>query len=479
MNSKVFVGRKKELLELKGLLNKKSSSLVVIRGRRRIGKSQLAKEFGKDHQFFQFSGLPPDEKTTAQTERDAFSKQLAMNNLPAMKADDWTDLFSFLARETQKGQVIVLFDEISWMGSKDPHFLGKLKNAWDMQFSENPKLILVLCGSVSAWIEKNILSSTGFMGRISLDLVLGELPLEDCNTLLNALGSKASNYEKFKLLSVTGGVPRYLEEIQPGLSADENIKKLCFNKNGILLREFGDIFHDLFTTKSQYYKKIVELLVEGDLEFNEICKYLQVQKSGFWSQYLDELIKAGFLKRDFTWNLKTGKAARLSRFRLSDNYLRFYLKYLEPNKDKIESGLFDDKAMSSLPGWDSIMSLQFENLALNNYRFIWQKLNINPNDIISHGPYFQRQTVQYPGCQVDYMIKTRYNALIACEIKFSRNEIKPEIIEAMQNKLKAIRLPIGYSFWPVLIHVNGVSESVVDSGYFTHIINFNELLDSR
>lgn len=477
MDSKVFVGRKRELSELNGLLNKKSPSLVVIRGRRRIGKSQLAKEFGKGHTFLQFSGLPPDGSTTAQTERDVFSKQLGINNLPAVKADDWTDLFSFLARENKEGQVVILFDEISWMGSKDPHFLGKLKNAWDMQFSENPKLILILCGSVSAWIEKNILSSTGFMGRISLDLVLGELPLDDCNKLLNALGSKASNYEKFKILSVTGGVPRYLEEIQPGLSADENIKKLCFNKNGILFREFDDIFHDLFTTKSQYYKKIVELLVEGDLEFNEICNHLQVQKSGFWSQYLDELIKSGFLKRDFTWNLKTGKASRLSRFRLSDNYLRFYLKYIEPNKDKIESGLFDEKAMSSLPGWDSIMSLQFENLVLNNYRFIWQKLHINTNDIVSHGPYFQRKTVQYPGCQVDYMIKTRYNALTACEIKFSRNEVKPEIIEAMQNKLNAIRLPIGYSFWPILIHVNGVSESVENSGYFTHIINFNELLD--
>jgi hypothetical protein len=114
---------------------------------------------------------------------------------------------------------------------------------------------------------------------------------------------------------------------------------------------------------------------------------------------------------------------------------------------------------------------------LNNYSYIWQKLNVNTNDIVSHGSYFQRQKVRYPGCQVDYMIKTRYNTLIACEIKFSRNEIKPEIIEAMQKKLNAIALPVGYSFWPVLIHINGVSEYLVESGYFAHIINFNELLD--
>ncbi len=477
MDSKIFIGRQKELSELDRLLNKKSSSLVVIRGRRRVGKSRLVQAFGKGHRFLHFAGLPPQKNTTMQTELEAFSQQFSLNHLPAIKADDWTNLFAFLARDTAKGRVIILFDEISWMGSGDPDFLGKLKNAWDMQFSQNPKLILILCGSISTWIEKNILSSTGFMGRISLDLIVGELSLRDCNAMLNALGSKANAYEKFKILSVTGGIPRYLEEIQPNLSADENIKRLCFNQNGILFREFGDIFHDLFTTKSVYYQKIVELLEGEALAFNDICQRLQVKKSGFWSDYLDELIKAGFLKRDFTWDLKTGKASRLSRFRLSDNYLRFYLKYIGPNKDKIESGLFESKAMSSLPGWEAIMGLQFENLVLNSYRFIWEKLNLNTNDIISHGAYFQRQTTRYPGCQIDYMIKTRYNTLIACEIKFSRNEIKSDVLDAVQKKQDAILLPTGYAFWPVLIHVNGVSESVIEAGYFTHIIDLSELLD--
>ncbi len=476
--SKVFIGRKKELKELNLLLNKKSASLVVIRGRRRIGKSQLAKEFGKAHRFLSFSGIVPNETTTAQTQRDAFAQQLASNlNTPQIIANDWATVFGALAREARHGRVIILLDEISWMGSKDPAFLGKLKNAWDMQFSENSELILILCGSVSAWIEKNILSSSGFMGRTSLDLILEELPVDDCNQMLKTLGCKANSYEKFKFLSVTGGVPRYLEEYQAQLSADENIRRLCFNRNGILYREFDDIFHDLFTTKSQYYKKMVELLVDGPLEFTEICKRLQVQKSGFWSEYLDELVKSGFLMRDFTWGLKTGKSSKLSHFRLSDNYLRFYLKYIGPNKDQIATGLYDEKTMSSLPGWDSIMGLQFENLVLNNCRFIWEKLNLSPNDIIAHGPYFQNKTTKHSGCQIDYMIKTRFNTLIGCEVKFSKNEVPLDVVTTMQKKAEALALPSRYSFWPVLIHINGVSESITDSNYFSQIINFNELLN--
>jgi hypothetical protein len=94
-------------------------------------------------------------------------------------AKDWGDLFTLLAKQTSEGRVVILFDEISWMGSKDPTFLGKLKNAWDLQFSKNNKLLLIICGSVSSWIEKNIISSTEFLGRPSLYLHLEELHLED------------------------------------------------------------------------------------------------------------------------------------------------------------------------------------------------------------------------------------------------------------------------------------------------------------
>lgn len=189
---------------------------------------------------------------------------------PQVMANDWSDLFFSLARETKEGRVVILFDEISWMGTKDPDFLGKLKNAWDMQLKKNAELILILCGSISTWIEENILKSTGFMGRLSLVLDLEELSMQECNQLLTTIGFRGSAYEKFKLLSVMGGIPRYLEEINPSELADENIKKTCFTKKGVLFREFKEIFLDIFTRRSEMYKKIVDILVDGDKKFSEI-----------------------------------------------------------------------------------------------------------------------------------------------------------------------------------------------------------------
>jgi len=90
-------------------------------------------------------------------------------------------MFCHLSKHAQEGRFLIVLDEISWMGSKDPEFLGKLKNSWDMYFSKNSRLILILCGSISSWIEVNILSKTGFVARITIDLVLEELPLNVCN----------------------------------------------------------------------------------------------------------------------------------------------------------------------------------------------------------------------------------------------------------------------------------------------------------
>ncbi len=474
---KTFIGRKKELNSLCGLTHKKAASLVVIRGRRRIGKSTLVKEFAKNERFLSFAGLPPTEKTTAQSQREVFAEQLsAILKLPKLQTTDWSALFSFLARETKEGRVIILFDEISWMGSKDDDFLGKLKNAWDTEFKENAELILILCGSVSAWIEENILHSTGFMGRLSLVLDLEELSLLECDEMLNKIGFRGNAHEKFKILSVMGGIPRYLEEIKVDRLADENIKDLCFSKHGVLFREFKEIFLDIFAKRSEIYKRIVESLVSGDKEFSAILEDLERSKTGRVSEYLNHLVLSGFIRRDYTWNIRDGKESILSHYRLSDNYLRFYLKYIDKNKMKIEGGYFESTALSALPGYESIMGLQFENLVLNNRSFIWQQLHLHPSDIVTNNPYFQRAQLRKKGCQIDYLIQTKTNVLYACEIKFSKKVVQSKIINEMKQKLAAFYLPRGFSIMPVLIHVNGVSEKLVEQEYFSHIINFSNLL---
>lgn len=473
----IFVGRKKDLERLQNLVRKKTSSLAVVYGRRRVGKSRLIVEFAKNYRFVHLAGLPPTPKTTSQDQRNEFSKQLSRSlGLPNMQMDDWGDLFSMLARETKVGRVVIILDEISWMGSKDPLFLGKLKNVWDMDMKNNPELILILCGSVSTWIEDNILHDTGFMGRVSLTIFLEQLGLQECNFLLDSIGFKGSDYDKLTILSVTGGIPRYIEEIHAHMPAEANIQELCFRPSGILFHEFNDIFNDLLTKRSETYKKIVASLVNGIKEIQEIATDVGLATSGYLSDCLHDLISLGFIRRDYSWNLKEGKESALSHFRLSDNYLRFYLKYIAPHYSKIESNHYVRAALTSMPGWDSMMGLQFENLILSSRELIWSKLPFSPGDIINDNPFFQMKTSRTKGCQIDYMVQTRFRNLFIFEIKFSRNKIGMEIIDEIKEKIGRLALPRGFSCCPVLIHVNGVTDGVIECGYFSQIIDFSSLL---
>jgi uncharacterized protein len=472
-----FIGRCEELQELKSFLKKKTASLIVVKGRRRVGKSRLIEEFAKNHRYYKFTGLAPVDGITAQDQRNEFARKLREQfGIPEIKTDDWGQLFTFLAREVKKDRAILFFDEVSWMAADDNTFLGKLKNVWEDHLNKNPKLILILCSSVSVWLEENIIRSTAFFGRISWTLSLDPLPLSDCNQMLEYQGFKASPYEKFKILSVTGGIPWYIEQMQGQLTADENIKRQCFTRGGILVDEFDKIFHELFEKRDDIYKKIIIALANGPRSFNEISEEINYPKSGRLSEYLDHLIDSGFLSKDNTWSLKTGEVMQLYLYRLSDNYIRFYLKYISPKRVQIEAKRITKMSLAHLPGWETIMGLQFENLVVNNRDELYKLLKINPDDVIYDNPFFQKKTSRQKGCQFDFLIQTKHKTLYVFEIKFSKNTIKSQVINEVKEKIKRISAPKGIAVLPVLIHVNGVSESIVEDGFFHSIIDFSELL---
>ena len=99
--------------------------------------------------------------------------------------------------------------------------------------------------------------------------------------------------------------------------------------------------------------------------------------------------------------------------------------------------------------------------------------------IISENPFYQRKTSRYQGCQIDYLIQTKFNTLYICEIKFSKNLVDFSVIGEVQKKIDAIQYPKGYSLRPVLIHVNGVTDDVTDSDFFASIIDFSSGLEDN
>lgn len=468
----MFIGRKRELKQLEEFKNRKVAGIIVCSGRRRIGKSTLIEHFGKNNRFFEFYGLAPREDLSNREQLDHFGELMGLRfNVSAMKFDNWNQALSTLAGLTSKGRTIIFLDEISWMASRDKDFAAKLKGIWDTKFKLNKELILVLCGSVSSWIQENILNDKGFMGRVSLTINLKEMPLHDANKFWG--NRLISSYEKFKILSIAGGIPRYLEEIQPDQTAEHNIKRMCFSKGGILVEEFDKIFRDIFEKKADDFKKIVRILANGCLEVGEICNRLGISQTGGFSKKLNVLKQSGFINRDYVWE-GNHKRSKLSKYRLNDNYLRFYLKYIEPKKALIDQGLYHDVQLEELPEWYTIMGLQFENLVLNNLSSIQRLLQISPVSILSASPYFQHKTLRDQACQIDLLIQTRHTFYV-CEIKFCK-KIQRKIVDDMMEKIRKLKIPRTISIRPVLIYEGELSPKIKDENFFSHLIPFKELL---
>ena len=473
----MFVGRNEEMDSLKKLFGRRTASFVAIRGRRRIGKSRLIKEFSKHFKkAWLFTGIPPRAGVTAQNQRDEFCNQLELQGIPLSGVSDWSKIFWFLGNESKKGKVLIALDEIAWMGSKDPTFLGKLKIAWDQAFSQNPNLVLIVSSSIASWMDENILQDTGFFGRIDLTLTLREIAAKYCSAFWDVKGSTISAHEKLKLLNITGGVPRYLEEIDPKLTTEENIQELCFTEGGLLFKEFDQIFHDLFSKRSTACREIVEALADArSLSQKEICQKIGRANGRKISEYLRDLTESGFISADFLWDLDTAKLSKIRRYRLCDNYLRFYLKYILPNKQQIIKKKFKKASLYSVSNWDTIMGYQFENLVLNNSWDLFEKMYIRPEDYEYDGPYYQSKKKNRKGCQIDYVIKTKNNLYI-CEVKFSKNPIGTKVIQEVKEKVKALDIPKHLSCRSVLIHVGGVTKDLVYQDYFSKIIDWTEII---
>jgi AAA+ ATPase superfamily predicted ATPase len=473
---KPFVGRDQELRRLEDLSKTGRACIVVIKGRRRIGKSRLAEQFGKGKVFLPFSGLAPLEKMTAQDQRDDFAKRLAaLFQLSPFTFTDWTEGFTHLSKHLTKKPTVILFDEISWMSAKDPTFVPKLKAWWDLVLQNHPSVILILCGSISTWIDKNIINSTALFGRVSLYLELSELAIPECKEMLRLQGFKGSDLDYFKIMSVTGGVPWYLEQIQPHLNADENIKRLCFEKTGILVHEFDRIFNDLFHSRGEIYRKLITQLGTGMKTRAALQKSIGYSRSGTLSQHLDALEICGFVSKHPQWSLKTGKIGKSTLYRLSDNYLRFYLHYIEPNIAKIEQGSFVDVPLSSLPGLESVLGFQIENLLLKNRSLLYRALGVHVQDIVIDNPYMQKAANRKKGCQIDYLIQLQSHTMLVCEIKMRRRELGLEVIDEMKSKIASLALPKGFGISPVLLHLGPVSDTLLGSRYFYRIIDIADL----
>ena len=473
-----FIGRSDYLDKLSALWRKDRSSFAVISGRRRIGKSTLVEEFARRSacNFIEIVGLPPDKTMTNQRQIDNFCERLAKaTGKPEAKADCWSKAFDALAGTiSSRRKTVVFLDEISWMGRYDNAFAGFLKTAWDTQLSLKDNLILVVAGSVSAWIHANIQRSKAYVGRISLDITLPEIPISECRAFWGRKAERTSTREMLDVMSVTGGVPKYLAEINPSLSADENIRRLCFDPDGYLFKDFERIFDDVFDESVAAKKRILTALADGPASIAELAERLGVISSGHISSDVADLIEAGFVAGARGKNPDTGRDVREVRYRLKDNYTRFYLKYILPKSDAIREGLFRYVSLDRLPGWDAIMGFQFENLILNNFHVLAKRIGLVGKNVESVAPYFRRDRTSGKGVQVDMLVQLP-KCIYLIEVK-RMNRIPASVEQEVQRKIDRLPLKKGKSVKTVLVYDGELAPELEENGFFDHLVNVDELI---
>lgn len=466
----MFVGREEYLKDLNDFWGRDSGVLVTCRGRRRIGKSTLIEEFASTsaERFYSIDGLAPHKRMTDELQRRHFCEKVAEYAGRAFKmACTWSEAFAQLD-EILSGRMrtVVLLDEISWLGGYNPDFAGYLKEAWDKKLRKHPNLIFVLCGSVSAWIAENILDSTGFVGRDSLDLEIKELSLSDSVKVMGA--ERLSVAEKLDLLSITGGVPKYLEEMRPQLTVEENMRRTCFQPRGILFREFDETFSSVFGRRTATRGRILRMLANGPRSAAELAVDDGKEANGSYAKALKDLRYAGFISGDSGLNPMTGEPLRQERFRISDNYTRFYLRYVEPKKPAIANGIFKFTSIEQLHGWEGVLGLQFENLVLNHVTDLFPLLGLDHTLVLSAAPYTQNATKERPGCQIDLLIQTQ-RTLMVVEIK-RRREIGHSVMDEVSEKVRRLGRRKGMSVRTALIYAGDLAKSVPAEGYFDFIV---------
>ena len=277
------------------------------------------------------------------------------------------------------------------------------------------------------------------------------------------------------MLSITGGIPKYLEEMDPSLSVEENARRMCFSPNGYLFRDFDAIFNDVFQSSSHAKRAIVMALTDGPASVSDLSERTGIALNGHITADLADLCDAGFVASSEGLNPSTGKPARETRYRLRDNYVRFYLKYIEPRKDAIKAGLYRFAALESLAGWDVVLGLQFENLVLNNLPVLAPRLGLGASIATSAAPYYRKGGKKGDGVQIDLLVQTNKSVCVV-EIK-RRVRISDSIEAEMAEKVRRLKVGKGKSVRTALVYEGSLSQKVIDDGYFDFLVPVAELLN--
>lgn len=466
----MFIGRFKELKLLEDAYSSDKSNLVVIYGRRRIGKSCLVAKFAENKPYFYSFEALESANTSSQIEHFAAGLKKQSNDpiLASTAFKTWDHVFTYLTerviKRKSRKKLVLFLDEFPWMAVGREQLVSLVKYYWD-NFWKSKNVMLILCGSVTSYMIKKVLSSKALYGRINLSILLkGLLPNE-----ASLLFKKRSKEEILKYLLVFGPVPKYLEELDRNKSFHQNINCICFSRNSPMLNEIDRIFYSQFR-ETQTYLRIVNLLKQGSFLFKEIANLLGISSGGGLKHYLNNLEHAEIIQSYIPFDKE--KNSKFRKYSLADEYMIFYFRYIEPNRKTIEesscSRLFELFTNNS---FEIFCGLAFERFCLKNAGHLAQIMGFS-EDVLIACPYFGKNDAKF---QIDMLFQRADKVITVCEIKYHNKKITTSVIAEMERKVSLLKIPRGYSLEKALISLYGPDEHVKNSGYFNHFVTLEDI----
>lgn len=323
-----FLGREKEILDLEKEYAR-DGGFVVIYGRRRIGKTTLIKQFIKSKTAFYFLATKEVESQSMKRFAGVIARTTGNSVLQKAAFSDWLDLFQAVADYKPNEKKVLVIDEFPYLVKVNDSFPSILQNAWD-EILKDSNVMLILCGSLISMMKKHALSyESPLYGRRTAQMRIAPLPF---TTVYE--NQKLSFEEAAEQYSITGGVPKYMEFFSDVQPLYEQIKENVLSKNGFLYEEPNFLLTDEVQVLTNYFS-IIKVIADGNHKLGTIAGILGLETSAL-TPFLKTLSELGFTEKQVPVTEKNAEKTRKGLYFISDNFLRFWFRYVYPYKGELE-----------------------------------------------------------------------------------------------------------------------------------------------
>jgi uncharacterized protein len=416
-----MIGRKKEMDILANAYTSKKPELIAVFGRRRVGKTYLIGSFFQGKIDFELTGLK--EGTSEQQLRNftySLKDAKKLGELPPLPID-WLDAFHQLKTYLEslgnpEKRKVIFIDEVPWIANGKSDFLTGFSYFWN-SYAAKTNIVVVICGSATAWmIQKIINDKGGLHNRVTRRIHLQSFTLAETEAYFLEKDIVFDRYQLLLLYMAMGGIPHYLDQVEGGKSAIQNIDAICFQTDGLLRTEFDNLYSSLFTNPERY-ESIISALSSTwkGMSRMEIIAQTKILDGGGLTMMLQELEQSGFISSYTPF----GKKKKDTLFRLTDCYSLFYLKFI---KDIPTQETISWQAVSQTQTWITWSGYAFENICFHHIDNIKVALGIAGVHTNQYS-FLAKATEENEGAQIDLMIDRQDNVISLCEVKFYNDEL--------------------------------------------------------